>query len=138
MRKLVACILAIAVLMTGMMSVAFAGKQSFDFNLRAVSKGLTGYTGTKGDNEQKYYVTITTVTPETEGATWSTAKFYSVSKATGEIASNSLILTPSKLSGSASYSSTVEEGDSFQLNITITTPTDYSNVYFRFNGRWNP
>lgn len=138
MRKYIACILVVAVLMTSMASVAFAGKQSFDFNLRAVSKGLTGYTGTKGDDDQNYYVTITTVTPETEGATWSTAKFYSVSKTTGDVVSKALTLTPNKLSDSEEYSSTVAEGESFQLNITITTPTEYSNVYFRFKGRWNP
>lgn len=138
MRKLVACILVVAVLMTCMASVAFAGPQAFNFNLRAVSNGLTGFSGTKGDDEQRYYVTINSVIPETDGAQWTSARFYSVWKSTGDVASDSLMLYPSSLSGSAGYTDDVGAGDSFKLNIKITTPTDYSNVYFLFTGRWNP
>ena len=119
---------------------ALAETKAYDFSLRAVSNGLTGYRGTKGDNEARFYVTQTSATPEDTHptATWTKTLYRSVWLDSGDVASNTLTITPSSTSGNASYTDDVGAGDSFKLNIRLRTPAAHENVYFTIKGRWTP
>lgn len=129
----------LVVLAVSFSACALAGTQAYNFNLRAVSSGLTGFRGSKNDDEARFYVTQTSATPESAypNATWEKTLYRATWLDSGAVASNTLTLT-SNTSSSASYTDTVDTGDSFKLNLRLRTPTAYENVYFTIKGRWTP
>lgn len=46
----------LVVLAVSFSACALAGTQAYNFNLRAVSSGLTGFRGSKNDDEARFYV----------------------------------------------------------------------------------
>lgn len=112
----------LVVLAVSFSACALAGTQAYNFNLRAVSSGLTGFRGSKNDDEARFYVTQTSATPESAypNATWEKTLYRATWLDSGAVASNTLTLT-SNTSSSASYTDTVDTGDSFKLNLRLRT-----------------
>lgn len=128
----------LVVLAVSFSTCALADNKSYSFNLRAVSNGITGYKGSKSDDETNFYVTQTSATPASDisDAGWKTI-YCSVWNSTGVVASNSVTLE-SNTTGHNSYTDSVKKGDTFKLKINLVVPDPYSNVYFTIGGRWTP
>lgn len=82
----------LVVLAVSFSACALAGTQAYNFNLRAVSSGLTGFRGSKNDDEARFYVTQTSATPESAypNATWEKTLYRATWLDSGAVASNTI------------------------------------------------